>query len=261
MIFERVLKQLMDDASLSTRETILAVCGGTTEREVFLAAGFTDVTISNLDEQYSGALAPYKWSLQDAENLNYPDNSFDVVFVHAGLHHCYSPHRALLEMYRVARRAVFVIEARDSLSMTIAKRLGFTTDYEIEAVSDADFQSGGVRNGPIPNHIYRWTEDDVFKTIKSFEPRYLPQVRFFYGLQLPYQRFRLTQRRVLRILLLILGPIAELFAKLFPKQGNEFAFLILKGGELQPWLSREQDGKIVVSRETVRAMGRIYKRA
>src|ERR1700709_2201924 len=100
MIFERVLKQLMGDASLSTHETVLTVCAGTTEREVFFAAGFTDVTITNLDEQYSGALAPYKWSLQDAENLNYPDNAFDVVFVHAGLHHCYSPHRALLEMYR-----------------------------------------------------------------------------------------------------------------------------------------------------------------
>jgi ubiquinone/menaquinone biosynthesis C-methylase UbiE len=260
MIHQRVLKELLRDATLSTRHTVLAVCGGTFEREVFSAAGFTDVTISNLDEQFSGALAPYKWSLQDAENLTYPDNAFDVVFVHAGLHHCSSPHRALLEMYRVARRAIIVIEARDSISMRIARRLGFTTDYEIEAVSDHKFESGGVRNGPIPNFIYRWTENEALKTIKSFEPRYTPQVRFYYGLRLPYERFRSTSRGVLRTLLLILGPLAELFARVLPKQGNEFAFVILKRGKLQPWLCEAPDGQITVSREVVKAMGRIYKR-
>jgi ubiquinone/menaquinone biosynthesis C-methylase UbiE len=261
MIHQRVLKQLLRDGTLSTRHTVLAVCGGTLEREVFLAAGFSDVTISNLDEQYSGAVAPHKWCLQDAENLSYPDNAFDVVFVHAGLHHCSSPHRALLEMYRVARHAIIVIEARDSFSMKIARRLGFTIEYEIEAVSDHDFQSGGVRNSPIPNFIYRWTESEVLKTIKSFEPRYTPQARFFYGLHLPHERFRSTARGFLGTLLLILGPVAELYVKAFPNQGNDFAFVILKRGKLQPWLREGPDGQIVVSREVVKAMGRIYKRA
>jgi ubiquinone/menaquinone biosynthesis C-methylase UbiE len=45
-------------------------------------------------------------NVQDAENLSYDDRAFDLVVVHAGLHPCYSPHRALLEMYRVARRCV-----------------------------------------------------------------------------------------------------------------------------------------------------------
>jgi ubiquinone/menaquinone biosynthesis C-methylase UbiE len=257
MICDRILKELLSDASLSTHQTVLSVCGGTTEREAFVAAGFTNVVISNLDEQYTARLSPYTWSLQDAENLTYPDGAFDVVFVHAGLHHCQSPHRALLEMYRVARHAVVVIEARDSFSMRIARLLGFTNDYEIEAVSFNNFQSGGVRNGPIPNFVYRWTESEVLKTIASFEPRFAPQVRFFYGLRLPYQRFRKTPRPVLRMLLLTLGPLAELLAKIFPKQGNEFAFLIVKGGRLQPWLFQQHDGTIAVSREAVGAMGKI----
>jgi SAM-dependent methyltransferase len=227
---------------------------------MFLGFGFTDVTISNLDEQYSAALAPYRWSRQDAEHLDFEDNSFDVVFVHAGLHHCHSPHRGLLEMYRVARHMVIVIEARDGALLNLAKRVGLATDYEIEAVSSANFQSGGVGNGPIPNYIYRWTENEVLKTIKSFDPRYLSNVRFYYGVRLPYQRFRSTPRRLLRALLTIIGPIAEILAKLLPRQGNEFGFRILKDGILMPWLRKEQDGSIVVSKDVVQAMGRVYKR-
>jgi ubiquinone/menaquinone biosynthesis C-methylase UbiE len=263
LLKERLLKQLLSDASISTRHTVLVVCGGTTERELFLGFGFTDVTISNLDDQYRTKLVPYKWSHQDVENLSYPDRSFDIVFVHAGLHHCHSPHRGLLEMYRVARHAVIVIEARDSLSMNIAYRLGFTIDYEVEAVSSENFQSGGVGNSPIPNFIYRWTENEVLKTVKSFEPKYVPQIRFFYGLRLPYQGFRSTPRRVHsvhRMLLILFGPIIELFAKIVPKQGNQFGFALFKGGRLLPWLCEEPSGDIVVSRDAVKAMGRIYKR-
>ncbi len=59
--------------------------------------------------------------------------------VHAGLHHCGSPHRALLEMYRVARKAAVVFEARDSLMMRSAVALGFTNDFELEAVSSEGY--------------------------------------------------------------------------------------------------------------------------
>jgi SAM-dependent methyltransferase len=261
MIYERILKRALGNCTISTGDSILAVCAGTLEREVFLGFGFTDVTISNLDEQYSSALAPYRWSHQDAERLDFKDNSFDIVFVHAGLHHCHSPHRGLLEMYRVARRMVIVIEARDSALLNIAKRFGLATDYEIEAVSSANFQSGGVRNGPIPNYIYRWTENEVLKVIRSFEPRYLPKVDFYYGLRLPYQRFRSTPRQFLRALLNCVGPMVKILSKILPKQGNEFGFTILKGGVLMPWLREEEDGSIVVSKTVVQEMGRVYKRA
>jgi SAM-dependent methyltransferase len=260
MIYERMLKQALSEGTISLHSSVLVVCGGSFERELFLGLGFTDVTISNLDEQYRATLAPYKWSRQDAENLDYGDNTFDVVFVHAGLHHCYSPHRGLLQMYRVARGMVIVIEGRDSALLKMAKRLGFTTDYEIEAVSSANFESGGVANGPIPNFIYRWTENEVLKTIKSFEPKYVPEVRFYYGLRLPYQRFRSTQRGVLRSMLLLVGPAVELLAKAFPRQGNEFGYAILKGRKLLPWLSEDSNGNIIVSKNVVENMGRIYKR-
>jgi ubiquinone/menaquinone biosynthesis C-methylase UbiE len=62
--------------------------------------------------------------LGDAERLTYGDGSFDVVIAHAGLHHCHSPHRALLEMYRVARKAAIAFESRDSRLIRTAVRLG-----------------------------------------------------------------------------------------------------------------------------------------
>ena len=60
------------------------------------------MTISNVDES-GDVYAPYAWSRQDAEALDLPDGSFDLAAVSAGLHHCASPHRALLEM--LPRRA------------------------------------------------------------------------------------------------------------------------------------------------------------
>jgi SAM-dependent methyltransferase len=255
--FEQSIVALLMKEGLSASSSVLVVCGGGFERELLLAAGFSDVTISNLDEQYSEVIAPYRWSRQDAEHLTYDDGSFDIALVRAGLHHCYSPHRALLEMYRVARKAIVVIEARDSLLVQIGRALGFATDFELEAVSGADFKSGGVANGPIPNFVYRWTENEVFKTISSYEPRFVPRIRMFHGLNLPYYRFRKTPRRFLRALLLTLGPIVELLAYLVPKQGNQFGFVVQKTGELQPWLSRDHDGTIVTSREAVAAMHRL----
>ena len=49
-------------------------------------------------------MAPYRWELADAEALPYEDDAFDWAVISAGLHHCRSPHAALLELYRVARR-------------------------------------------------------------------------------------------------------------------------------------------------------------
>ena len=46
----------------------------------------------------------------DVERLPFADDSFDLVFVHDGLHHLEDPMVGLREMARVARRAVSVNE-------------------------------------------------------------------------------------------------------------------------------------------------------
>ncbi len=261
MIYEIAISQLVSDGTLGLDDEILVVCGGRFDRDVLAAAGFKNVTISNLDPSHADYVPPYKWSKQNAESLTFDSGSFDVVIVHAGLHHCYSPHRGLIEMMRVARKAALVFEARDSFLLRLAKRIGFTMDYEIEAVAgSADGKSGGAFHSSVPNYIYRWTEREVEKTVRTAEPRYEPSLRFFYHLQLPHERFEKTNRPLLRYALKMLTPALELIGRAFPRQSNEFGFLIEKSRKLHPWL--EQAGSDTTLIPGYAAMsGRVYKAA
>src|SRR5205814_4551563 len=120
------------------------------------------------------------WSYQDAESLTFADNSFDMVMACAGLHHCHSPHRALLEMYRVARHCALALEARDSFLSRIAVHLGVVDEYELTAVVGNDYAFGGVKNTSVPNYIYRCTEREVIKTISSYAPYAPSRVLWFH---------------------------------------------------------------------------------
>jgi ubiquinone/menaquinone biosynthesis C-methylase UbiE len=257
-LYGQVLEALIKRGRLKKDDRILVVCGGSLDRDILAAAGFVDVTISNLDTGYRDYIAPFKWAREDAENLGFKDGEFDIAIVHMGLHHCYSPHRALLEMLRVSKRGALAFENRDSFLLNVAKRLGLTVDYEIEAVTSHDFLSGGVGNGPIPNFIYRWTERDVIKTVKTAYPAYPARVEFFYRLRLPYERFRRTSRPLLGTVVTVLGPLLEVVVKLAKKQGNEFGFFVEKSDELLPWLERD-GGDVRVSEAYARAHGRMYR--
>ena len=78
MIYETVLARLIADQKLKLNDEILVICGGKFDREVLLAAGLKNVTITNLDVANSDYIAPYKLD-RHAENLTYPDDSLDVV--------------------------------------------------------------------------------------------------------------------------------------------------------------------------------------
>jgi SAM-dependent methyltransferase len=226
-----VLSRLIADGTISVSDSVLVVCGGPLDEKVMNQVGFRDFKITNVDS----GMANHR---ENAENLTYDSGSFDVVIVHAGLHHCHSPHRALLEMYRVARKCAVAFEARDSLMMRTAVRLGFTMDYEVSAIS-ADGKSGGVADSGIPNFIYRWTERDVRDTIVSYDPAHVPQIKFFYDLRIPLQRFARAGNRAMRMVGLLIEPLSRIFAAVAPKQCNEFAFAIAKTGTLHPWMMSE----------------------
>src|SRR5712692_9219823 len=107
--YMEVLKDLLWSNVLHRKMRILVLCGGQTDRDALVRCGFQDCVISNLDVRTTGReFHPLEWSLQDAENLSFEDNSFDFYIVHSGLHHCYSPHRALLEMYCVSRKGLLL---------------------------------------------------------------------------------------------------------------------------------------------------------
>lgn len=226
-----VLRRLIAAGSVSTTDRVLVVCGGPLDASVMRQVGFEDFTITNLDD----CAASYR---QDAENLGYEDRSFDVVVVHAGLHHCHSPHRALLEMYRVARKVAVAFESRDSLMMRAAVRLGLTLEYETNAIT-ADGKSGGVANTGVPNFVYRWTERDVRNTIASYDPSRKPQIAYFYDLRIPIQRLTTDGRLTIRLAAHAVEPISKLIALIAPKQCNEFAFAVSKNGPVHPWIRQE----------------------
>ena len=254
MFYEDSLAAMLAANDFGRGDRVLVVCGGELDKATLAGLGFTNVVISNLDERAGSAIAPFAWARQDAERLTYADGEFDVVMVHAGLHHCHSPHRALLEMFRVARKCVVVFEARDSLMMRLAVRFGFTFDYELEAVTDDNFEHGGVANGPVPNFVYRWTEREIEKTIASFDPGHQHVFRYYYGLRVPIERLLNTRQTALRLLASVLTPALKLFTRLFPTQCNEFAFSIGKTGNLKPWMESEER----VSREYAEREGRMY---
>lgn len=253
--YARVLGAVVTAGLATTGMGTLVVCGDVSDRRVLHRLGFADVTISNLDERTGEKpLAPYRWSRQDAEQLDYRDGAFDLVLTYAGLHHCASPHRALTEMYRVAKVGVLVFESRDSLLIRLAQRLGLAPDYEVSAVVRKRGQAGGVRNTGIPNYIYRWTEREVRKTIQSYDPAWRPDVRFFYGLRLPCERLRMHTGRLGLRLAIVSQPLVRALVGLVPRLGNQLAFLVLKPGgpdRLRPWL-RMDGGRIALDHEWTR---------
>jgi hypothetical protein len=161
-------------------------------------------------------------------------------------------------MYRVAKKAAIVLEARESLLMRLAVRLGFTNDFELESVtSHGGLETGGMRNGPIPNLNYRWLEREVIKVVRAADPAYVESIRFFYGPRLPTLRFDNVDAPFRRLVLKVVAPVVEALVAIFSTQGNEFGFVIFKTGQLREWIEL-RDGRPLVFREKANKRGQAY---
>ena len=240
--YESSIAELVKSGALDPHARTLVVCGGEFDRNTLLAAGFSDVTISNLDPRTIGdGMAPFRWAFQDAEALTFRDGEFEQVIEHNGLHHCASPHRALLEMYRVASNSVVVFEPRDSFALQVAVRLGLTGMHEVETVIDHALVAGGVRNTGLPNYVFRWTEREVEKTIGSFDPSGKCDFKFFHGLAPSFDNHRLG-RSVKQRMMRLCAPLARLLFLLIPNQGNRFCFYVGKPRVAYPWVNATRDG-------------------
>ncbi|HLJ42290.1 MAG TPA: methyltransferase domain-containing protein [Candidatus Acidoferrales bacterium] len=198
----------------------------------------------------------------DAENIALPDNSYPVVFAHAVLHHCRSPQKALGEMVRVSQKHVFFVEPNDSWALRMLVRLGFSFPYELAAVAAHEYTRGGMRNGPIPNYIYRWTGHEARKSVFAYHPELRLRVRAH-----PYWDFyvnecELLKRKETRVAELArkMGTrnfihslhLAQKLLNLLPPlrmQGNKF-FCAISKGNLHPWI-QDRDGQCFLNKETV----------
>lgn len=233
------LQTLVGEGWLDRDADVLAVAATEVDRDVLSEVGLRSVTISNLDECLRGdEFAPYGWSFEDASDLSFEDDSFDFCVCHQGLHHCRSPHRALLEMYRVARRGVVVFEPHDTLLTRLGVRLGIGQRYET-ALDMHGAPSGGVHNSEIPNFVYRWSSREAYKTLASFDPIAPPRVRCFYDLRLPTARIARLRDPVSRRIARAAVPVAQLVLRLVPSQANAIALVVDKldrRHDLHPWL-------------------------
>jgi SAM-dependent methyltransferase len=226
--YRRVVGELLERGDVRPDMAVVVVGGGELDRSVLASHGFTEVTLTNLD--------PAQGNVEDAEALSYEDGRFDFGVVSAALHHCRSPHRALVELYRVSRVGVLALEARDSTLMRLANRMGVAEEYELTVVAAEGFRAGGVANSAVPNYVYRWTEREVEKTIRSAAPERRHRFVWFRELELPLSILEATGKGAWRF---ARWPLRALVT-VFPGQANLFAFAVLKE-DLQPWMRTETE--------------------
>jgi ubiquinone/menaquinone biosynthesis C-methylase UbiE len=90
-----------------------------------------------------------EFKIADATNLPFPDNSFDISAVHDGLHHLKEPWKAVREMFRVAKKAIIIIEPAKASITRISVALDISQDYE-----GKDF-------------VYRFEENEIRQCLKK----------------------------------------------------------------------------------------------
>jgi MPBQ/MSBQ methyltransferase len=71
-------------------------------------ADFSKEMLEKAREKDTGGLIT--WDIQDAQNLTYPDNSFDIVFMSHLLHHCDDPDKVIRECQRVLKAPGVILE-------------------------------------------------------------------------------------------------------------------------------------------------------
>ena len=257
--FEKVLRNCVHSMGLDLLGDVLVVGGSAEDGRMLQRIGFTRVTLSNLldprpSEQADLDDAEMRTVRVDVEAMGLADNSYDLVLAHEVLHHCRSPHKALLEMLRVSRRHVILLEPNNSLAMRLLLRLRFSYPYELPAVIASGFRTGGVRDSSIPNHIYRWNAVDVYQTTASYlaESEFDLYTHGYWDFNVDEVELRRRSETRIGSVMKILSPRVFLAClhgfqtvvnhiPWLGSQGNKFFGCIRKRSELKPWLVRTGD--------------------
>jgi ubiquinone/menaquinone biosynthesis C-methylase UbiE len=257
--FLAVFLRHLKNCHIDINEKLLVIGGSWQDAELLIGAGFKDITLSNFqlevaEDAHSNLSAKVKLLAIDAEQVDLPDGSFDCVFAHEVLHHCRSPHRALCEMLRVARKHVVVLEPNDSFSMRVLTWAGFSFPFEIFSVVYHGYEGGGVRDSCIPNFIYRWSENEIRKTVSSYLAEYdfLAHAYPYWDFNVDVKELSMRKETRIQAITSVMGAktfLAVLRAfqivlngiPILRRQGNKFFCCIEKIGVLQPWLTIRDD--------------------
>lgn len=147
---------------------VLVICGGVGGEGTVLAnMGFRSVTVSDISENAIQGCqlrdSRLKTKVMNAENLDIPDKSYDLVLVQDGLHHLPRPVLGLTEMIRVAKKAVMMIEPHAGI---VANLLGMEWEDHGGAV----------------NYVFRWNKLMFEQVVKSYIlqlPCYIKPIRLW----------------------------------------------------------------------------------
>jgi ubiquinone/menaquinone biosynthesis C-methylase UbiE len=209
----------------------LVVCGGVGGEASFLRkagyflstnADFSPDLLQHMQKRDPALLGV----LTDTERLPFADGSFDLVLVQDGIHHLRNPVRGVVEMIRVARQAVVVIEPHEGW---VARLFG--TKIEVDPETQAQ------------NFVFRWNRWLFRQVAESylvgqnfrvyglrFWDHSMTLLRLFQPLPSPSLRVALTR--------LTYG-VLDLF---FGCWGNMFIGIVVKDGAAQAEPSQPKAG-------------------
>tara|TARA_B110000977_G_C10921093_1_gene433126 strand:+ start:98 stop:814 length:717 start_codon:yes stop_codon:yes gene_type:complete len=216
---------------LPKKNKILVVSGSYHEAQILEELGYKNLYFSYFDKDDKKDLLKNKPILKN--KIIYLDTSkekafkkiFDYVFVHAVIHHLNKPHSGILNLFSIAKKGLLIIESNDSLVMRIAAKIKFVETFELSAIRQG---KGGVQNTAIPNYIYRWTEREILKLIRSFRPNKIYPIKFDYSFDLNNEGTKKHSTILKRIVRKILEIPLAIFLTIFKKQGNGLSIFINK---------------------------------
>ncbi len=205
--YENQIKKFIKDK----KSKILVLGAGSLDINLFKKLEYVNVTFSNIKSTNEKNLNIY----ENIHDIKIDDSSYDYCVAHACIHHSSKPHLAVLELYRVCAKGALIIEARDSILSRLACNFKISEEYELSAVKK-NKSFGGVDNSNIPNYVFRWTEREVSKLMKSYKPEIDHKIYYDYGFNIKFTKS------------IFINLIFKLFFFIFKKQQNLFSFFINK---------------------------------
>ena len=213
---------------LHKNKSILVLGASSDEGNLFHKLQFKKVTLSNLNLAQLKGTEKYNFKKIkiDFRNLfKIKNNSYDYVVVHASIHHTSKPHNILLEMYRIAKYGILIVESNDSFIMRLSVKLNFSEDFEKSALNENTYV-GGVDGTNIPNYVYRWTEREIKKLFYSYQPD--KNVNIIFNYQNNIFNENLSNNLIKKIIITFSYIFLKIIFFLFPKQQNLMSIYIDK---------------------------------
>ena len=223
---------------INKNSNFLLISASLYEVKILKELGYLNFSITYHDEDEKNQFLNFGFKeninlfKSDLRDLTFKDKSFDYTITNATIHHIDLPHKAITELYRVAIKGVLVIESTDSFIMRLATKIKLAEEFEVSSVNE-DKNTGGLLDTAIPNYVYRWTEKEILKLLKSFDPKNINFVNFDYASDLT--NFKTRDNYIENIFLKMLIIMGKTFFFFFKKQRNCMSIFIDKTKIKKRW--------------------------